>query len=61
MTLSNKIHLRKRSVIETINDQIKNMCQVEHSRHRSVGNFITNLLSGLIVYSFFDTKPSTEI
>lgn len=58
MTLSDKILLRKRSVIETVNDELKNMCQVEHSRHRSIGNFITNLLSGLITYSFFDKKPS---
>lgn len=58
MTLQDKILLRKRSVIETVNDELKNMCQVEHSRHRSVGNFITNLISGLIAYSFFDKKPS---
>lgn len=58
MTLSDKILLRKRSVIETVNDELKNMCQVEHSRHRSIGNFLTNLLSGLIAYSFFDKKPS---
>ena len=53
MTLSDKILLRKRSVIETVNDELKNMCQIEHSRHRSIGNFITNLISGLIAYSFF--------
>jgi len=58
MTLSDKINLRKRSVIETVNDELKNMCQIEHSRHRSVGNFITNLISGLIAYSFFDKKPA---
>ncbi len=57
MELKDKIMLRKRSVIETINDELKNMCQVEHSRHRSFGNFITNLLSGLIAYSFFPKKP----
>ncbi len=65
MTLHDKILLRKRSVIETVNDELKNnlpdgsqVCQVEHSRHRSIGNFITNLISGLIAYSFFDKKPS---
>src|SRR5690606_34484703 len=46
-----KILLRKRSVIETINDQIKNISQAEHSRHRSFGNFLTNLLASLIAYS----------
>ena len=60
MELKDKIMLRKRSVIETINDELKNMCQVEHSRHRSMGNFITNLLSGLIAYSFFPKKPAIK-
>lgn len=60
MTMRDKILLRKRSVIETINDQLKNICQVEHSRHRSFGNFITNLVAGLIAYSFNQTKPSIK-
>jgi hypothetical protein len=60
MELKDKILLRKRSVIETINDELKNMCQVEHSRHRSFGNFITNLISGLVAYSFFPKKPSIK-
>lgn len=57
MSLSDSILLRKRSVIETINDVLKNTCQIEHSRHRSFGNFITNLVSGLIAYTFLPTKP----
>ncbi len=60
MTMKDKIFLRKRSVIETINDQLKNISQVEHSRHRSFGNFITNLVAGLIAYSFQDKKPSIK-
>src|SRR5690554_5457111 len=60
MTLSDKILLRKRSVIETVNDELKNMCHIEHSRHRSIGNFFTNLISGLIAYSFFPKKPSIQ-
>ena len=58
MSTSDKILLRKRSVIETINDELKNICQVEHSRHRSFGNFLTNLISGLLAYSFLPKKPS---
>lgn len=58
MDMNDKINLRKRSVIETVNDELKNMCQVEHSRHRSIGNFFTNLIAGLIAYSFFPKKPS---
>ena len=42
------------------NDELKNICQVEHSRHRSFGNFISNLLAGLATYSFFPKKPSIK-
>ncbi len=58
MTMNDKIMLRKRSLIETINDELKNICQVEHSRHRSFTNFITNIVAGLIAYSFLPKKPS---
>jgi len=40
-----KLMLRKRSLIETVNDQLKNICQVDHTRHRSVNGFIVNLLA----------------
>ena len=60
MELKDKILLRKRSVIETINDELKNICQIEHSRHRSFTNFIANLISGLIAYSFFPKKPAIK-
>jgi len=61
LSYTDAILLRKRSVIETINDELKNICQIEHSRHRSFGNFITNMLSGLIAYSFFPKKPSINV
>ena len=61
MLLQDKIALRKRALIETVNDELKNICQVEHTRHRSFDNFVTNLLSGLIAYSFFDKKPSINL
>ncbi|EDP94159.1 IS982 family transposase [Kordia algicida OT-1] len=57
LTISDKILLRKRSVIETVNDELKNICQVEHSRHRSFENFLSNLIAGLIAYSFLPKKP----
>ncbi|MCB0514550.1 MAG: IS982 family transposase, partial [Bacteroidetes bacterium] len=60
MTMSDKMLLRKRSVIETVNDELKNICQVEHSRHRSVCNFITNLIAGIIAYHFLPKKPSLK-
>ncbi len=58
MTMNDKIMLRKRSVIETVNDELKNICQVEHSRHRSFVNFVTNLVAGLIAYAFLPKKPA---
>ena len=58
MSLEDRIYLRKRSLIESVNDELKNICQIEHSRHRSFHNFIGNVLSGLTAYSFFPKKPS---
>lgn len=49
--------LSKRYIIETINDILKNTAQIVHSRHRSVSNFIMNLISALGAYCFFDNKP----
>jgi hypothetical protein len=56
--LADKLLLRKRWIIETINDQLKNMSQIEHSRHRSPVNFIVNVLAGLIAYMWQPKKPS---
>jgi hypothetical protein len=36
------------------------MCQIEHTRHHGFANFITNLISGLIAYSFFPKKPAIQ-
>lgn len=55
-----KLLLRKRSVIETVNDELKNICQVEHTRHRSVAGFILNILGAIAAYSFFPKKPSIK-
>lgn len=60
MTMSDKILLRKRSVIETVNDELKNICQIEHSRHRSFTNFLSNIVAGLIAYSFLPKKLSIK-
>lgn len=49
--MTNKLLLRKRSIIEIINDQLKNISQIEHSRHRRPINFLVNLVSGLIAYT----------
>lgn len=56
-----KILLRKRSLIETINDQLKNISQLEHSRHRSLTGFMLNLVAALVAYSFQPKKPSLHL
>jgi len=58
MDMGDKILLRKRAVIESVNDFLKNICQVEHSRHRSINNFLVNVLAALSAYSFLPHKPS---
>ena len=58
--MADAYHLRKRAIIETIFDQLKNICQVEHSRHRSVANYFNNIFSALIAYNFKDKKPSLK-
>jgi transposase len=58
MPLVDRLLLRKRSIIETIIDQLKNISQIEHSRHRSISNFFVNVLCGLIAYSRRSSKPS---
>lgn len=61
MRLEDKLLLRKRALIESVNDFLKNICQVEHSRHRSVSNFLVNVFSALIAYSFIPSKPSLNL
>lgn len=61
LLMSDKLLLRKRSIIETINDQLKNISQIEHSRHRSPINFLVNLISGLIAYTHQPKKPSLNL
>jgi hypothetical protein len=58
MRLWDRLMLRKRAFIETINDQLKNISQIEHSRHRSVTGFMVNLVAGLIAYTYQPKKPS---
>lgn len=59
--LLDKLLSRKRSIIETINDQLKNISQIEHTRHRSVTNFIVNLVAGLAAYTHQEKKPSLNL
>jgi len=61
MPLSDKLLLRKRVVIESIIDQLKNISQIEHARHRSPTNFVVHLIAGLIAYSHQDKKPGLHL
>ena len=61
MHLSDKLLLRKRAIIEAIIDQLKNISQIEHSRHRSPTNFVVHLMAGLIAYSHQDKKPGLHL
>ena len=53
--------LRKRALVESVNDELKNICKIEHSRHRSVKGFLVNLIAALTAYCFFPKKPSLNI
>ena len=58
ITWTDRILLRRRAIVETVIDQLKNISQIEHSRHRSFSNFVVNVLCGLIAYCRRPTKPS---
>ena len=61
LPLLDKLLLRRRVIIETIVDQLKNISQIEHSRHRSPVNFVVNVLCGLIAYCRRPRKPSFDL
>lgn len=61
VNIYDKIMLRKRAVIETVNDQLKNIAQIEHSRHRSLMNFLINTIAAITAYCFADKKPSINL
>lgn len=61
MDVFDQLLLRKRSIIETINDQLKNIFDLEHSRHRSLTNYLSNIVAGLIAYSYQEKKPALNL
>lgn len=61
LPLLDKLRLRKRAIVETIIDQLKNISQIEHTRHRSPVNFLINVVCGLIAYCHQPTKPSLQV
>src|SRR3569833_1439288 len=61
ITQTDRIMLRKRAIIECVNDELKNICKLQHTRHRSVNNFLMNIMGVLCAYHFFPKKPSLNI
>ena len=61
LSLKDKLLLRKRSLIETVNDQLKNISQIAHTRHRSPQNFLINLLAGIRAYSLQPKKSNLNL
>lgn len=57
MNFQDKLYLKKRSLVETVIDLLKSICDLWHTRHRSIDNAFNNMLSALAAYSFFDHKP----
>lgn len=61
MSITDKILLRKRALIETVSNELKNIAQIEHSRHHSFNNFIANTLSVIAAYCFFEEPRHLSI
>jgi hypothetical protein len=61
LSMFDKIMLRKRAIIESVIDQLKNISNIEHSRHRSIANCFVNLVAGLIAYTYREKKPSLNV
>jgi hypothetical protein len=61
MPLLDKLLLRKRALLERVNDQLKNISQIEHTRHRSAVNERVNLLAAVVAYTFQPKKPALDL
>jgi hypothetical protein len=61
MPVLDKLLLRKRALIECVNDQLKNISQIEHTRHRSAANGIINMLAAVAAYTFQPKKPALDL
>ena len=57
-TQQEKELLSRRGLIETVNDQLKNLHQIEHTRHRSINNFMVNVMAGVVAYCLNPHKPT---
>ncbi len=60
-TAFEKALLRRRCLIETVFDAWKQLCQLDHTRHRAIGNFLVNLMAGIVAYCLADNKPTLKL
>jgi hypothetical protein len=58
--IEDKMMLSKRGIIESVFNILELICNIEHTRHRSVWNFMSHICSGIVAYSFIDKKPTIE-
>lgn len=61
MSVPDRLLLRKRAIIETVNDELKNIAQIEHSRHRAICNFGVNFFGAVAAYCFFPKNPCIQV
>ncbi len=61
MALQDKILLKKRSLVETVIDLLKNWMDLWHTRHRSIDNAFNNMIACLAAYNFLDNKPCIKL
>ena len=61
LSAGDSLLIRKRAIIESVNDELKNIAQVEHSRHRSLHDFLVNMMSAISAYCLFPKKPSIRL
>lgn len=61
MNIVDKILLRSRGIIESVNNKLKADCQIEHHRHRNPWNFLVNLVSGIVAYAYDSCKPTIQL
>ncbi|MFZ4729260.1 MAG: transposase, partial [Pseudanabaena sp.] len=60
-SLASRLYTLCLTISESVNDQLKNISQIEHSRHRCFFNFLVNLLAGLVAYTYHETKPALDL
>ena len=61
LSAGDSLLIRKRAIIESVNDELKDIAQVEHSRHRSLHDFLVNMMSAISAYCLFPKKPSIRL